>query len=70
MATLVQKLNSADSIADLWRGGFVASLSAQEALVGLGFYAVTVGEKTITAWLNGHRFEMPAAQSLPLIAAQ
>ncbi|MBZ9943487.1 hypothetical protein LB533_20585 [Mesorhizobium sp. BR1-1-13] len=60
MTTLIQKLNSADSIADLWLGGFVAALSAQEALTGMGFYAVVVGERTIVAWLNGCRFEMPA----------
>ncbi|MBZ9984977.1 hypothetical protein LB521_27975 [Mesorhizobium sp. BR-1-1-8] len=61
MPTLIQKLNSADSIADLWRGGFVAAVSAQERLADLGFYAVVVGERTIVAWLNGCRFEMPAA---------
>lgn len=60
MTTLIQKLNSADSIANLWRGGFVAALSAQERLIDMGFYAVAVGERTIVAWHNEHRFEMPA----------
>lgn len=59
MTTLIQKINSADSIAALWRSGHVAAISAQEALVGLGFYAVAISETRIVAWLNGCRFEMP-----------
>lgn len=65
MATLIETINNADRIANLWRGGIVAALSAQERLTDLGFYAVSVGEQSIVAWLNGHRFEMPAAQALP-----
>mgnify|MGYP001567219681 CR=1 FL=1 len=60
MATLIETINAADSIANLWRTGTVAALSAQERLADIGFYAVTIGERTIVAWLNGHRFELPA----------
>lgn len=61
MADLIETINAADRLAALWRGGVVSALSAQERLVDMGFYAVVVGEKTIVAWHNGHRFEMPAA---------
>ncbi|TIL38565.1 hypothetical protein [Mesorhizobium sp.] len=60
MATLIDTINQGDRIANLWRGGTVAALAAQERLTELGFYAVVVGERTIVAWLNGHRFELPA----------
>jgi hypothetical protein len=59
MVTLIGSINTADRIADLWRGGRVAALIAQERIAELGFYAVTVGEHTIVAWINGVRFEMP-----------
>lgn len=60
MATLIETINAADRLANLWRAGNVAALSAQERLTDLGFYAVVVGERSIVAWLNGHRFELPA----------
>ncbi|ESX78504.1 hypothetical protein [Mesorhizobium sp. LSHC414A00] len=65
MATLIDTINNADRIANLWRGGSLLAVNAQERLTELGFYAVAVGEQSIVAWLNGHRFEMPAAQALP-----
>ncbi|RWO08197.1 hypothetical protein [Mesorhizobium sp.] len=61
MATLIETINSGDRIAKLWRSGEVAALGAQESLTDIGFYAVVVGESTIVAWLNGYRFELPAA---------
>lgn len=60
VATLILTINAADRIAGLWKQGVVAALSAQERLTELGFYAVVVGERSIVAWHNGHRFEMPA----------
>ncbi|QKC99220.1 hypothetical protein [Mesorhizobium sp. NZP2298] len=66
MANIIETINSADRIANLWRTGTVAALSAQERLTDLGFYAVDVGERHIVGWFNGHRFEMPAAQALPV----
>lgn len=62
MANLIEAINEADRLAGLWANGEVATLTAQERLVDLGFYAVTVGsgDRTIVAWHNGHRFEMPA----------
>lgn len=61
MATLIEAINAADRLAGLWANGEVAALSAQERLVEMGFYAVTVGERTITAYISGCRLEMPAA---------
>lgn len=58
MSDYIRTLNTADSIGQLWREGEVSAVLAVEALVGLGFYAVTVGERAIVAWLNGVRFEV------------
>lgn len=65
MATLIETINNADRVARIWRSGGILAINAQERLTDLGFYAVAVGEQSIVAWLNGHRFEMPAAQALP-----
>lgn len=61
MATLIETINNADRIANLWRGGVVAAVSAQERLIELGLYAIVVGERSIVAYLNGCRLELPAA---------
>lgn len=61
MANIIDTINNADRIAGLWQQGSVAALSAQERLIDLGFYAVSVGERSIVGWLRGCRFEMPAA---------
>lgn len=61
MANIIETINNADRIAGLWRTGTVAALSAQERLAELGFYAVVVGERSIVAYLNGCRLELPAA---------
>lgn len=61
MAALIDTINTADRIARFWRCGNIPAIDAQERLVGLGFYAVAVGEHTIVGWLKGCRFEMPAA---------
>lgn len=61
MATLIETINAADRIANLWRTGTVAALSAQERITDLGFYAVSIGERHIIAWINGCRLELPGA---------
>lgn len=61
MANIIDTINTADRIAGLWRQGSVAALPAQERLIDLGFYAVSVGERSIVAYLNGCRLELPAA---------
>lgn len=58
MSALINTVNTADRIAKFWRHGNMPSISAQERLVELGFYAVVVGERNIVAWLNGYRFEL------------
>lgn len=65
MATLIETINTAGCIANLWRTGITPALSAQERLTDLGFYAVTIGERHIVAWVNGCRLELPAVHSLP-----
>lgn len=61
MTTLIDTINTADRIAKFWRCGNIPAISAQERLIDLGFYAVTVGERSIVAYLNGCRLELPAA---------
>lgn len=58
MSDYIRTINQADAIGDLWRRGLLAAVLAVEAIVGLGFYGVTVGERGIVAWLNGVRFEI------------
>ena len=59
MTTLIDTINNADRIARFWRCGNIPAINAQERLTDLGFYAVSVGERTIVGWLRGCRFEMP-----------
>jgi hypothetical protein len=59
MASLIDTINTADRIARFWRCGNIPAINAQERLIDLGFYAVTVGERSIVGWLRGCRFEMP-----------
>ncbi len=61
MAGIIDTINSADRIARFWQHGNIAAINAQERLSELGFYAVVVGERSIIAWLNGCRLELPAA---------
>ncbi len=58
MSDYIRTINQADAIGKLWRQGTWAAVLAVEALVGLGFYGVSVGERGIVAWLNGVRFEV------------
>lgn len=58
MSDYIRTINSADAIGRLWRQGVWTAILAVEALVGLGFYGVSVGERGITAFLNGVRFEI------------
>lgn len=58
MSDYIRTINQADAIGKLWRTGAWAAVLAVEALVGLGFYGVSVGERGIVAWLNGVRFEI------------
>jgi hypothetical protein len=59
VAALIDTINSADRIARFWKHGNIPAINAQERLVDLGFYAVTVGERSIVGYLRGCRFEMP-----------
>ena len=58
MSDLIHTINRADAFAQLWREGRMCALLAVEAIVGLGFYAVTVGDRGIVGYLNGVRFEL------------
>ena len=58
MSDLIHTLNTADTIAALWREGRMCALLAVEAIVALGFYAVTVGERGLVGYYNGVRFEL------------